>query len=179
MEERRGGFWRDIRDIVVAVAVLMLIYSVGIFYFFRGEFIGWLNTLFATLISVVFALVVGLILYHYQDRRADQGKKESLSRLLKAELTEVRNLIQNEKTVVPDDALKAATRRTPGQLETRVSLHYVHPLIVEEAIRSGLFNERKEARTPLQNSVFGLLYGAPDGGDALPRAQHARAQLTG
>lgn len=128
VKERRESFWRGMRQVVLGVALVALSYSVAIHLFARGEFIGWLNTLVSTIISVVCAAVIGLGLFYYQDTKTDQGRKESLSRLLKAELTEVRRLIEGSRTVVPDDALKPATERTPGRLETRVALHYVHPL---------------------------------------------------
>jgi hypothetical protein len=41
--------------------------------------------------------------------------------------------------MVPDEALEQGV----GTYTTRVSLHFTHPLIVEEAVRSGLFDEQQ------------------------------------
>jgi len=89
-----------------------------------GDLLGWLNTLVSTVASVWAALLIGLILFQHQTQETDRKKKEELAELHKTELGEVRRLIRRLRTDVPD----------------RYVLHYTHPLIVEEAARSGLFD---------------------------------------
>jgi Tfp pilus assembly protein PilN len=52
--------------------------------------LNWINTLFATLLSVFAALVIGLVLFRHQSRETDRKKKDELTRLLRSELLEVK-----------------------------------------------------------------------------------------
>jgi uncharacterized membrane protein YraQ (UPF0718 family) len=110
----------------------------------NGDLLGWFNTLISTAASVIFALIIGVILFHYQANEADRKKRANLVQLLKAELGAVRRMIENSRTVVPDEALETTETSFHSHV-MHVSLHYTHPLIVEEAVRSGLFDEAQTA----------------------------------
>jgi hypothetical protein len=83
------------------------------------------------------ALVIGLALFRYQHRETDRKKREELAALLQTELEELRWSLLASRTSVPeevwDDLIPSASR------EIRLSIHHPHPLVVEEAARSGLF----------------------------------------
>jgi hypothetical protein len=100
--------------------------------FAPDELLGWFSTLVSTVASVWAALLIGLILFQHQTQEADRKKKEELEKLLKTELSEVRRPMEKLRTNVPDGA--------PTSHGMQYVLHYTHPLIVEEAARSGLFD---------------------------------------
>jgi hypothetical protein len=109
-----------------------------------GDLIGWLNTLVSTVASVWAALLIGLILFQHQTQVTDRKKKEELAELLKTELGEVRGMLERSRTVVPDEALET-TESSFTAHKMEVSVLYTHPLIVEEAARSGLFDTEQTA----------------------------------
>lgn len=130
------GLWRDIGRLGILLAGLAVLYTLYALASGQGAFFAWINTLLSTLFSVFAALVIGLLLFNHQTRETDCKKKAELSRLLKSEVSEVREAIEGLRTVVPDQALKGDFAHA-----MRVSMHYAHPLVVEEAARSGLFDE--------------------------------------
>jgi hypothetical protein len=67
-----------------------------------------------------------------------------LAELLKTELGEVRGMLERSRTVVPDEALET-TESSFTAHKIEVSIRYTHPLIVEEAARSGLFDTEQTA----------------------------------
>jgi len=109
--------------LAVLVAALVGVYTLGVLLVLPDGLIGWLSTLVSTVASVWAALVLGLILFQHQIQVTDRKKKEELEELLKTELGEVRRLLEMYRTD-----------------KTQYVLHFTHPLIVEEAARSGLFD---------------------------------------
>jgi hypothetical protein len=109
------------------LGLLLLIYTAFVYITSPGDLFGWFNTLISTALSVLFALLVGLVLFAYQTQETDRKKKEELEELLKTELGEVRRVIETARTVVPDEALE-----TTGNFFTSHELQYVfrytHPL---------------------------------------------------
>lgn len=103
----------------------------------------WLNTLVATVLSVFSALVVGLVLFRFQTKEADAKKREELAALLEVELAELEREFMASRTVVPDGILEDL--RSSAFHEIRLSIHHPHPLAIEEAIRSGLFDAQLTA----------------------------------
>jgi hypothetical protein len=116
----------------VLVGILVAVYTLVVLLFAPGDLLGWVSTLVSTVASVWAALIIGLILFQQQTQATDRRKKEELEKLLKTELSEVRRLIEKYRTHVPDGA--------PTSHGMQYVLHYTHPLIVEEAARSGLFD---------------------------------------
>jgi hypothetical protein len=123
----------ELRNIIsvlaVLVAALVGVYTLVVLLASPEDLIGWLSTLVSTVASVWAALVLGLILFQHQIRVTDRKKKEQLEELLKTELGEARRLIEKYRTN-----------------KTQYVLHYTHPLIVEEAARSGLSTQNKHQR---------------------------------
>jgi hypothetical protein len=134
-----SGLRRYMVLLAVLVAVVVGVYTLVVLLCSPGNLIGWFNTLLSTLVSVLAALFIGLVLFQYQTQETDRKKKEQLAGLLKTELGKVRHDIERRRTVVPDEALET-TKNFFTSHEMQYVLHYTHPLIVEEAARSGLFD---------------------------------------
>ena len=135
--------WRYIGGLAavfcLAVFCLALVfYTVGVALASPDQLFGWLNTLMATVLSVFSALVVGLVLFRFQTKEADLKKREELAALLEAELAELEREFKDSRTTVPDGILE--DERSSAFHEIRLSIHHPHPLVIEEAIRSGLFD---------------------------------------
>jgi hypothetical protein len=144
--------------LAMLVGVLVGGYTLVVWLGSPGDLIGWFNELVATVASVGAALLIGLILFQHQTQETDRKKKEELAELLKTELGKFRSDIENARTDVPDEALETTENSfTPDKMQ--YVLHYTHPLIVEEAARSGLFDTEQTsemlvlARTMRQHNV--------------------------
>jgi excisionase family DNA binding protein len=127
-----SGLRHNTSVVAVLVAALVGVYTVAVLLFAPDDLLGWVSTLVSTVASVWGALVIGLILFELQTQETDRKKKKELAQLLKTELSEVRRLIETYRTDVPDGA------QTSHRMQ--YVLHYTHPLIVEEAARSGVFD---------------------------------------
>ncbi len=130
-----SGIRHNTSVVAVLVAALVGVYAVAVLLFAPDDLLGWVSTLVSTVASVWGALVIGLILFELQTQETDRKKKKELAQLLKTELSEVRRLIETYRTDVPDGA------QTSHRMQ--YVLHYTHPLIVEEAARSGLFDTER------------------------------------
>ncbi|MBA2714253.1 MAG: bifunctional DNA primase/polymerase, partial [Rubrobacteraceae bacterium] len=94
----------------------------------------------ATALSVFSALVVRLVLFRFQTKETDAKKQEGLGALLEAELAELEREFMDSRTTVADGILE--DRRSSAFHQIRLSIHHPHPLVIEEAIRRGLFDEQ-------------------------------------
>jgi len=121
------------------LCVALALYTVGVALASLDQLLGWLNTLMATVLSVFSAVVVGLIPFRFRTREIDRKKREELAVLLEAELAELERGLLDSRTVVPEEILED---RCPSAFhEIRLSIHHPHPLVIEEAARSGLARE--------------------------------------
>jgi hypothetical protein len=119
--------------------VALVLYTAGVALASLDQLLGWLNTLMmATVLSVFSALVVGLVLLRFQTKETDGKKREELAALLEAEIAALEREFMDSRTTVPDGILE--DRRSSAFHEIRLSIHHPHPLVIEEAIRSGLFD---------------------------------------
>ena len=117
--------------------VSRIVYTIGVALTSPEQLLGWLNTLLSSVLSVFSALVIGLALFRYQTKQTDHKKREEIGILLESELEELRRSIVSSRTHVPDEALEDARSSTYQTIN--LSIHHPHPLVIEEAIRSGLF----------------------------------------
>lgn len=129
--------WRDVGRLAAAIGVLLVAYTLGVALISPHNFLGWLNTLVSTAVSVFFALVIGLALFQYQTRETDRKKREDFRELLLTELGETASTIEENPSTIQ------VTKRTrlfaPLEFDAGLKKHYPSPLVVEEAIKSGLF----------------------------------------
>lgn len=129
--------WREIGRTTVMITVVLIVYTGGVALASFDQLLGWLNTLMSTALSVFFALVVGLALFSYQTNETDRKKREALAALLETELKELCRALLSSRTAVPDKVLE--DHPPSASHEIKLSIHHPHPLVVEEAARSGLF----------------------------------------
>ena len=134
---------REIGRTAAVISVVVALYTVGVALASLDQLLGWLNTLFSTILSVFSALVIGLALFRYQIRETDRKKREELAALLETELRELRRGLLDSRTFVPDEVLEDL--RSSASHEIRLSIHHPHPLVIEEAARSGLFGAETTA----------------------------------
>ena len=127
-----SGLRHNTSVLAVLVGAIVGVYTLVVLLVSPGDLIGWFSTLVSTVASVWAALLIGLILFQHQTQEADRKKKKELAEPLKTELGAVRRFIEKYRTDVPDGA-----QTSQGM---QYVLHYTHPLIVEEAARSGLFD---------------------------------------
>jgi hypothetical protein len=133
------GLRRNIGLLAILVGALVAGYTLVLGLGSPSDLIGWFSTLISTVASVWAALLIGLILFQHQTQETDRKKKAELEELLGTELGEVRRVIARWRTVVPEEALETTANSFTSH-ELQYVLHYTHPLIVEEAARSGLFD---------------------------------------
>jgi hypothetical protein len=117
--------------LALIIIIIVFIYSIYIHKKVPEKNVDWWNTFVATLISVLAALLVGLILYKNQINMDTEAKKNQFSKLLKAEIS------YNYRQ------LNSGTPMTLNIDTSKYSLYitFVQPLILEQAALSGLFNE--------------------------------------
>jgi hypothetical protein len=135
--------WREMGRAAVIISVAVAFYTVAVALASPDQLLGWLNTLISTVLSVFFALVVGLALFRYQTKETDRKKREDLTALLETELGKLCRSFLGSRTVVPDEVLE--DRLPCASHEIRLSVHHPHPLVIEEAARSGLFGPEPTA----------------------------------
>lgn len=132
------NLWEDLGRLCIFTLGVMVFGTIYFTVLFPGQLTNWLNNLIPTLLTVSFALATGLFLYRYQTRETDRKKYKELSILLRAELSEIRNTIEEHRTEI--DIRKFTALGNPLNFNARLKKHYPDPLIVQEAIKSGLFN---------------------------------------
>lgn len=138
------ALWPEMGRLAAILAVAVVLYAVGLAFVSFDQLLGLLNTLLSTLLSVFSALVVGLALFRYQTRETDRKKREELAVLLEAELGQLKRTFEKSRTVVPDEVLEDGPPHAASH-EIRLSIHHPHPLVIEEAARSGLFGAQPTA----------------------------------
>lgn len=134
----RASIWPYVGRAALLLVVLASGYTLVLMLFASPrEVIGWLSTLFSTIISVFSALVVGLALFEYQARETDRKKRRDLSEFLKVELNEVEGSMREKPSKI--DVPVYTKQFRPLRFHAYVEHHLPNPLIVDEAIKSGLF----------------------------------------
>lgn len=128
-----------VKWLVVAVIGGALLYTSILILVSSHNLVEWLNTLIATIVSVFSALVIGILLYRYQTTEDDRKKREGLRELLIAELDETARLIGCHRTTINARSL-TRERFSPYEFYANLVRHHPQPLIVEEAVKSGLFS---------------------------------------
>lgn len=126
-----------------AVAVAAA-YTLGVALAAPCEIGRWLNTLVSTGVSVAFALAIGLLLYRYQTGENDRKRRGELRALLLVELGETARLIEESRSTI--NVTKVTALYNPLVFESRLKKHYPSPLVVEEAVRSGLLSTELTAK---------------------------------
>jgi len=114
---------------IIGFAIILgLLYTLIVYRKAKKEIWNWLHTFTATIISVIFAVAIGITLFNFQVKMDKVAKTRDLKKLISAEASDIIRIL-NSKT--------AKQKILNFDIETVIT--YIQPLIVEEAARSGLF----------------------------------------
>lgn len=124
-----GGMFNPVIVAILAILIAVL-YSLIVHHRAPDEVWGWLHTLVATVVSVVFAVAIGVALFNHQTKVTDRARTRQLRASLSAEISDIIRELDSEYSMTINLPTSKAT----------VLLTYIQPLILEDAARSGLFN---------------------------------------
>lgn len=127
-----------IETIAAIAAVIVAAYTFLLMRYKRSEMWAWLHNFIATLISIIFVLIIGIFLFNYQSKRSEDTKKQYMSRMLSSEIENNIELLKKEPTLTVSFA-------TEGRTE-KVLFAYPSSLVLQDAIRSGLFPSQEVRR---------------------------------
>lgn len=91
----------------------------------------WTSGLLATLLSVVLGVAVALLLFRYTGNQEDALSRTRFRNLLRAEMTDTFRILASDETMYI----------SLGQSTCSVHVAYIQPIVIEEAAKSGLFEE--------------------------------------
>ncbi len=140
-EHENWGVWVDLGrsqkrnisgPIIIAVLALLVaaLYSIRVTYATPYEVWSWWHTFVATIVSIVFALAIGIALFDYQAKRADEVRIKQFRSLISDELSDtIQTLSSGDRMVVHVESSAH-----------EILLAYIQPLVLEEAVKSGLFD---------------------------------------
>ena len=116
---------------IISILIIVLIHTLFLRKRISDSTINWWDSLVSTFISVLLAIVVGIWLFEYGETRTNQNKKDSYRNLLSSELSDTSRILSTGKRMT----IKINENNYP------VLITHVQPIIIEDAARSGLFNE--------------------------------------
>lgn len=123
------------RNIPVVIIIISLIlagfYFVIILKNKPDETWNWLHTFISTLLSVIIGFATGILLYDIQTKSTDKKRRNELKELLRAELSDIYNVLTRDDFVV-------VTLNNQERLKVKIT--YIQPIILEECAKCGLFN---------------------------------------
>ncbi len=124
-----------IKIILLIVILLTISYSVYICKIQNIDFINWLNTLIATVISVFLALLIAIYIFYYQTNLIQKETKDKFTPLIEMELMDIWESLSNIKNplkVIFSDGKELDFYAT------------IFPdIIFEQAICSNVFNQKQ------------------------------------
>lgn len=117
--------------VVVSIFLVVLIYTLFLRKCISDSATNWIDSLVSTFISVLLAIMVGILLFEYSETKSNQNKKNSYRNLLGSELSDTFRILSiGERMTI-----------RIGENDYPVLITYVQPIIIEDAARSGLFGE--------------------------------------
>lgn len=87
-------------------------------------------TFLTTFLSVILAITLSIIAYNYQEEQKDEREMNKLKTNLKAEITDILDVLRREDFLIINNGL-------------RFKVTYIQPIIIEECVRTDLFNSRQ------------------------------------
>ena len=123
-----------IKVVLTITIIVVIVYSYAIANYFNclpQHLWNWLSSLIATFVSVLLAVIVGITLFNYsQDKTKINDRKTYLS-LLQSELSDTNRILSDSGKM----NININNNTYP------VLVTYIQPIVLEDAARSGLFNE--------------------------------------
>jgi hypothetical protein len=119
--------------ILIITIILTIFYSVYIYNVQNSNFVNWLNTLIATVISVLLALTIAIYIFYYQTKLVEEETRDKFIPLIES------NLISIWKGLA-DLSYPMKYHFRNGE-EENLYLYYIQDIIFEQAIISNVFNQ--------------------------------------
>lgn len=119
-------FWPMIVAILVVATYAIIVHRKA-----PSEVWGWWHSFVATLVSILVGVTIAVALFQNQQRIVTKVEKQRYLSLLRLELSNIRHTLLDTNRV---NTLVHSGVRLPAQVT------YIQPLILEEAGRSGLFD---------------------------------------
>jgi len=121
-----------IKIILLIVILLTISYSVYIYKVYNNDFVSWRNTLISTLISVLFALVIAMFLFYFQDNLIKKDTKNKYITIIEKYLIEIWEISSN---LIDPQIIYFIDKE-----ELDFYLFNIHKIIFEQAICSNVFD---------------------------------------
>jgi hypothetical protein len=119
----------------VAAFCVVIVISDRFYDYSTDALIEWLSTLIGTILGASLAATIGVWLFYYQGKKAEEARVEQLREALIAELyATIDRLSTTPSTQIPD--------ATGGEPNVPVVITSIEPTVCEEVIRSALFGHR-------------------------------------
>lgn len=133
-----------ILSIVIIIAIL---YTIFIYIFENDELVNWFNTLFATIISVLFALAIAMYIFYNQSNLIGKNMKEKYLPLIENSLMSIWEDLASLSGI-------AKFRFKNGE-EGILHFYFIQDIIFEQAIISNVFSETEtEFLLGMRNSIL-------------------------
>ena len=124
-----------IKIISLIAIILALSYSVFIYNVSNSDFINWLNTAMSTVISVLFALIIAMSLFYYQENLIKKDTKNKHNTVIERYLIELWKNLSNLKEPTKIHFIDKEKKE-----ELNFYLFNIHKIIFEQAICSNVFD---------------------------------------
>lgn len=121
-----------IKIILLLVILFLIIYSIYIYNLSNNDFVDWLSTLISTLTSVLFALIIAMFLFYYQDNLIKKDTKNKYIMTIEKYLIEIWKASSNLK----DPQITYFIDKE----KLDIYLFNIHKIIFEQAICSNVFD---------------------------------------
>jgi len=121
-----------IKIILLLVILFLIIYSIYIYNVPNNDFVDWLNTLISTLTSVLFALIIAILLFYYQDNLIKKDTKNKYIAIIEKYIIEIWKSSSNLK----DPQITYFIDKKKYDFY----LFNIHKIIFEQAISSNVFD---------------------------------------
>jgi len=122
--------------IVLLIAIILTIfYSVFIYNVSNSDFVGWLNTLISTIISVLLALMIAIGFFSYQNKLAQTDTKNKFIPIIETGLIEIWKSVLNLKNPL--------TVRFSDKKKLNFYLTNFSYIVIEQAIISNVFDKEQ------------------------------------
>ena len=123
-----------IKVVLTITIIVVIVYSYAIVNYFNclpQHLWNWFSSLIATFVSVLLAVIVGITLFNYNQDKTKTNERKTYLSLLQSELSDTKRILS--------DSGKMNVNINNNAYPVLVT--YIQPIVLEDAARSGLFNE--------------------------------------
>ena len=147
---KRDNEMKKIKLILVILSIVIIIailYTIYIYKCENDELVNWFNTLFATIISVLFALAIAMYIFYNQSNLIEKNMKEKYLPLIENSLMSIWKGLASLSG--------GAKFRFKNGEEGILYIYFIQDIIFEQAIISNVFSETEtEFLLRMRNSIL-------------------------